>query len=328
MLDKFGVPKEIYNDYRYVDVGDLPTGFGPYEGLGVSKIYVRPFCVKELSLLHMGSNFGSTGIGHIIRAVDMAISCEADILTDGDFEYLMAWLRLNSYPKAPSLVRWTCRKLNVIESKGRAFYTKPDAFTMTERELKIKGLEYEICSATNNEIVHNVQTAIHTFDDDDLTMVYDDLDFPRVGTLVELNELLENSPEYGHHARTARWVREGDTIQDKMRILDEQPDLDMYFRIQECLKRYKHGITEKMKLRCRTCGNMVDHESAPNPMTFFADNSEKDILDIQYTLLAELKLQPNDDMPAKTLLYHHSCLAKDKQEEEERNRLRNAIKGK
>ena len=329
MLDKFGVPKEIYNDYRYVDVGDLPTGFGPYVGLGVKKVYVRSFCVKELSLLHMGSNLGSSGISHIIRAVDMAISCDVNILTDGDFEYMMAWLRLNSYPKAPSLVRWTCRKLNVIESEGRAFYTKPDAWSLSEREMALRGLEYEVCNASNNEIVHNVKMDILTFDDDDLTMEYDDLDFPRVDTLVELNELIQSRPEYEHHARMARWVKEGSTLQEKMDALDRAPDLDMYFRIQECIKRYQHGVVEKMKLRCRTCGNTVDHDSVPNPLTFFADNSEKDILDIQYTLLAELKLQPNDDMPAKTLLYHHSCLAKDKQEEEERNRLRNAMsKGK
>lgn len=325
MLDAHGVPKAIYNDYRYVDMGDLPTGFGPYRGQGVSKMYIRPFCVRELSLLTMGSSMGEQGVGHILRAVDMAISCDATILTDGDFEYIMAWLRLNSYPKAPSLVRWRCKRTNVIESDGRAFYTKPDAFLLSQRELKMRGLEYEVCNASNNEIVHNVKTVINTFDDDDLVMEYDDLDFPRMNTMVEMRTMLDEQPELEHHARMARWVRAGLTLRDKMAILENQEDFDMYSRIQECIKRYAHGIMEKMRLRCRTCGNEVDHTALPNMLTFFANNTEKDILDIQYTLLSELKLQPNDDMPAKTLLYHHSCLAKDKQAEEERRRLQNAV---
>jgi len=326
MSEAYGVPADVYNDYRYIDMGDLPTGFGPYEEHGIKKIYIRPFCVRELSLLTMGSSLGARGVGHILRAVDMAISCDVNILTDGDYEYVMAWLRLNSYPKAPSLVKWKCKKLNVIESKGRAFYTKPDAFQMTEKELKARGLEYEVCNADNNEIVHNVKTDIMTFDDDDLVMPYDDLDFPRINTMVELLQLLEDHPELEHHARIARWVKEGITLKEKMRIIEDQEDFEMYSRIQECIKRFKHGIQEDMHLRCRTCGNEIDYKAKPNLLTFFANNSEKDILDIQYTLLSELKLQPNDDMPAKTLLYHHSCLAKDKQAEEERKRLQNAVK--
>lgn len=327
MTDKFGVPREIYNDHRYVDIGDLPTGFGPYQTHGVSKLYARPFAVRELSLLHMGSHVTYNGIDHIIRAVDMSISCDARILTDGDFEYVMTWLRMNSYPKAPSLVRWECRKINMIESNGRAFYLGSDAETMTEREMKLKGLELEVCDTENNEIVHNAQTVVHTLDDDDIVMEYDDLDFPRISSLSELYALLDESPEQEYHARMARWVREGETLQDKMRILEEQTDFDMFMRIRECEERYKHGISEKLDLKCRTCGNRVNHVARPDPLTFFADNSEKDILDIQYTLLSELKLPPDDNMPAKTLLYHHSCLAKDKQAEEERNRLRKAAKG-
>lgn len=327
MLDKFGVPPEIYNDHRYVDIGDLPTGFGPYSHLGVSKLYARPFAVRELSLLHMGSRASHNGIDHIIRAVDMSISCDAHILTDGDFEYVMMWLRMNSYPKAPSLVRWECRKINMVESVGKAFYTGPDVDTMTKREMYIKGLELEVCDTENNEIVHNARTIVHTLEDDDLVVEYNDLDFPRVATLPEFLSLVEEQPEAEYHARMARWVKEGSTLAEKMRILEEQPDFDMYMRIKECEKRYKHGISEAMNLKCRVCDNRISHSARPDPLTFFADNSEKDILDIQYTLLSELKLPPDDNMPAKTLLYHHSCLAKDKQEEAERNRLRKAARG-
>lgn len=320
------IAPEIYNDYRYVDIGDLPTGFGPYAEHGIRQLYVRPFCVKELSLLYMGSSIEYRGITHIIRAVNMAISCDVDVLTDGDFEYVMAWLRMNSYPKAPSLVTWVCKKINVVRKDNRAFYTEPDAFMLNEHELAERGLEYETCEARNNEIVHNGQVIVHSFDDGDTALTHDDLDFPRVSTLAGYHTIKSERPDLEYHARIARWLKAGSTLEEKMEILLQSGSLDQYNRILKSMSRYKHGISEQLKLRCRTCGNTVEHTARPDPLTFFADNSEKDILDIQYTLQTEIGMQPNDDMPAKTLLYHHSCLAKDKQKEEETRRVRNAIR--
>lgn len=326
MTDRFGIPEEIYKDHRYVDIGDLPTGFAPYRDIGLSRIYLRPFCVRELSLLYTGSHVSYNGIQHILRAIDMVISCDVEVLTDGDLEYLMAWLRRSSYPKSPSLVRWICKKNNVIETEGRAFYRGPDAETLTERDMALKGLEVETCNAENNEIVHSVQMTVHTLDDDDLTIPYDNLDFPRVRTLPELHMLLEEQPEKEYEARMARWVKEGETLEEKMTLLSEMTLQDLA-NIEECQSRYKHGISESLNLRCRTCDNRVQHKARPNIMTFFADNSEKDLMDIQYSLLTELGLQPDDNMPSKTLLYHHSCLAKDKQEEAERARMKKAVQG-
>ena len=320
------ISEEIYNDHRFIDIGDLPTGFGPYTETGKFKrLMCRPFCVRELSLLYMGQKGGADGLEHVIRAVNMAVSCDVRHLTDGDFEYVMMWLRLNSYPQAPSLVTWICKRLTVIETEGRAFYTASDALKLSTQDLKLKGLVREVCNAENNEIVHNANTIIHTFEDDDIEMVYDDLDFPRISTLLEFHQLREESPELELTASMARWIKEGDTLKEKIVLFESAPDLNQYRRILECKVRYKHGISEDMKLRCRTCGNNVEHSATPDPLTFFADNSEQNILDIQYTLLSEFGLQPSDDMPAKTLLYHHSCLAKDKQAEEENRRLKQAV---
>lgn len=322
----YGVPAEIYRDHRYLDIGDLPTGFGPYRQHGFSKLYARPFVVRELSLLYAGSqSVSGTGLSHIVRAVDMAISCDASVLTDGDFEYVMAWLRLNSYPKAPSLVTWTCKKVNIVNIKDRAFQPDPSLFLLDDDRLRVRGMKHEVCDTENNEIVHNSDTIIHTLDDGDIVVAYDDLDFPRVATLVELSELVEEHPELRYEASIARWIKDGDTLKDKMRILNDAPNLDQFTRIQECTQRYKHGISETMGLRCRVCGNKLTHTARPDPTTFFADNSEQNILDMQYTLLSKFGLQPDDNMPAKTLLYHHSCYAKDRQAEQERINLAKAM---
>mgnify|MGYP006421224939 CR=1 FL=1 len=317
------VPKEIYEDHRYVNIGDLPTGFGPYQESGIDTIFVRPFTVRELNLLYVGANTEGNGLEHILRAVNMCLSCDVNILTDGDLEYVMAWLRQYSFPKTPSLVTWYCRKVNFVYSTNKAFYEhdQPDENTIVNL-----GLEREQCNKENNEIVHNAKMMVDTLDDDDLTMAYSDLDFPRVGTLTDYHTLLYEYPEDWYEAKVARWVREGNTLDEKIQALRKNNDPNQYKRILECMKRYHHGIHEKMKLRCRGCGNTMDRTLSPNITTFFASNSEQSILDMQYTLLSEFGLQPDDDMPSKTLLYHHSCLMRDKKDEEEKRKLQEAVR--
>ena len=316
------IKSEIYNDPRFIDIGDLPTGFAPYS---FKELFARPFTVKELTLLYQGSNSTYAGISHIIRAVNMAVSCDVNDLTDGDFEYVMAWLRLNSYPKAPNQVHWTCKR--AVVSEPDTDNLRPDYFDASETELKLKGLVRRHCNEKNVEIVHNAKMEIHTLDDADLIIPYEGLDFPRVATFNEFKRLIKEHPESEHEAKAARWIKEGKTLAEKIKLLNES-DIDLYEKILECQTRYYHGISESMTLKCRVCKNIVKHTSYPDVRTFFASNSEQNILDMQYTLLSELKMQPDDDMPAKTLLYHYSSLAKDKQEEQERENLRKAVRKK
>ncbi len=307
--------KHIYEDPRYVDIGDLPTGFFPYSDL--SKIYARPFVVRELALLHLGSR--TKNLEHIIRAVNMAISCDASTLTDGDFEFIMAWLRLSSFPESPLLVTWHCRKNNLVYSDDKRFYKK-DPRTVSQATMLIEGLEHELCGTENKTIVHQATTEIEAFDADLEPLDDPEIDYARIGTLVARNTYVKENPGTEHIADVARWVKGGSTFKEKLAILNES-DIGLYERIDVVRKRYLHGIFESMELRCRTCENRLSHTSGIDYSTFFADNTDQDLLDIQYTLMERFGLQPDDDMPAKTLLYHHSCYVKDLKAEEERRRI-------
>ena len=319
------IPQDIYNDARYVDIGDLPTGFSPYD---FKELYARPFTVKELVLLYQGGDKTTTNIGRVIRAVNMAISCDVQQLTDGDFEYVLAWLRLFSYPAAPNQVHWTCKNQIVVE-KEQHLNVKFDAENMSRTDLEIHNYEKIVCNTKNVEIVHNAEVVIDALDDDDEIIPYEDVDFPRVKTLAEYQEFVDKNPEQKYEATVARWIKAGNSLKEKMKLLENgSVSIQMYRHILECMKRYKHGISEKMVLKCRVCKNRIEYSAKPEITTFFAANSEQNILDMQYTLLSELKMQPDDDMPAKTLLYHYSSLAKDKQEEKERDNIRKAMRKK
>lgn len=314
------IDSNIYEDPRYLDIGDLPSGFLPYRNSGLTQIYIRPFVVRELSLLHMGAKASRNKLSHIIRAVNMTISCDVSQLTDGDFEFILAWLRLRSFPESPLLVTWNCRKNNVVYKEDRRFY-QGAIETLTEREMKLQNLEWEQCDTENKTIVHQSSTQLTAFDDDLETLSDPELDYSRINTLQDYHNFIEEQPHMLEIGRAARWIKHGTSFTDKLEYLMSSPDLSLLERIEKARKTYKHGIFEHMKMRCRVCVADVEHSADPDYTTFFADNTEQNILDIQYTLLGALKMQPDDDMPSKTLLYHYSCYVKDKKEEEERRRV-------
>ncbi len=298
-------------DPRFVDLGDLPSGFFIYPE--VKPIYIRPFSISELSLLHRGR--ATANISHILRAMDLVVSCDIYDLTDGDIEFIAAWLRLNSYPETPLLVTWTCNKTNVVHKHDKSFYT---GVVTTVLNMKLKGLEHEVCDTENKEIVRNNRTIIHSLEDDfsELPQLegYPTIDFPRARTLVELEDFLEETPTHRDILNTARWIKEGTTLKDKYGILTDS-DNKLFFHIKEVQEKYKIGISEEMLLSCRACTNTLPHKTRINLLTYFADNTQTSLLNIKYKLMTSMGVHVDDSMSSKEFLYLYSCILKDEQEE-------------
>jgi len=299
-------------DPRFVDIGDLPTGFAPYE---FKSLFLREFELAELKLLYVGMHSKVKPVDHIIRAIQLCANQDVRQLTDGDFEFVLAWLRLHSYPKAPLLVNWTCRQINLVYKSDRTFYTGEK---LSDRDMALKGIEWETCNTNNVEIVNQYRTPVVALDDNKLHIEDPDIDFPRVATLPDFHAHIEEFPHEKHMAECCRWVKRGNSFRAKLIYLMSRPDNDLYERILEARKTYHHGIMEVMKLRCRVCDHRWEHTTTPRLLTFFADNTEEDIFKIQYSMLAEFGLQPDMSMPAKMFLFNYSSLAKDKQDAAER----------
>lgn len=298
-------------DSRFVDIGDLPTGFSPYP---FKKLFLRQFTVGELQLLHFGMRSSVSPYSHIIRAVQMTCSEDITNLTDGDFEYVMAWQRLHSFPKVPLQVSWKCHNHVMVNDETKGFIA--DLKTADIKSAYMRGYKISTCGFNNVEIVNAAQTIVHTLDDNNLHLPYDDLDFPRVATLSDSYDYILENPHMRHMAEVARWIKRGTTFAAKLRFLMLQDSMDTYERILEVRDKYNHGISEKMTLRCNQCNNRLPHESKPRMLTFFADNSEQDIFNISYNLLSQFGMQPDMNMPAKIFLFHHSTMVKDRQEAE------------
>lgn len=293
---------------QFVHIGNVLTNYEPYD---FNEIMVREFNVSELKLIHLSMHSRSRPIMHLLRAIQFCCSVDVMKLTDGDFEFIMAYIRKMSYPSAPLLVHWDCNKVNVVKKTDRTFYTGPK---LTEREMELQGYEYEKCDTKNVEIVNQHRQELILLDDDNFTVTEEGVDFAYVGTLPDYYDYVEEHPEDELLAKCARWVREGDTFAEKLEILSNQPDLELFERIQFCMKKYEHGVVNSMNLRCRVCDDRWSHTTRPDWMSFFADNSEDDIYRIIYTLASEFGVNYDPNSPAKLLLHQYSSLAKDKQD--------------
>lgn len=300
-------------DPRYVDIGDLLTGFAPYE---FKNIYMRQFVLEDLNLLHTGMSARIRPYSHIVRAVQMACSVDVTQLTDGDFEYVMAWLRKHSYPDFPMIATYTCKNLVVL---------RPDnsiAFDVALKDADAQGFRVGHCDGENKELVKSTRIRVKTLDDDDLLIKDPDIDFPRVGTLTDYYDVLSEKPHLRYIGALARWVKRGKDFNAKLLYLMSQPDMSLFERIEDHQKRYYHGITEAMSLVCGQCGHKMEHESRPRLLSFFADNSEQDIYNMSYNMLTHLGAQPDMKMPAKLFFYHHSTFITDKREADKQAQAR------
>lgn len=309
--------QDYYSDARFKLIGDLPSGFFLYDW---KELYIRPFSVKELPLLSLGAHSRYNGVSHLLRAVDITITQSVLDLTDGDFEFIIAWLRKYSFPSTPLIVKWHCIN-NVWMFKNRRIWDQETP--PTKKQISDNEMFEGPCDTNNVEIVHNSQMRITSLDDD---WRNDDpeLDLPRMRTYSDYYEHVQEQPHYRLMGMVARYVRAGETYRDKLAIVEN--DMDLYDRAYTLMEKSKHGIYESMTLKCRSCDNKVPHTALPNYRTFFPESNEQEIADVQYNLMTQFHTPPNDNMSSLTLFYHHSCLVRDKKEEEQRRQTAKSAK--
>lgn len=296
-------------DARYMDIGDLPTGGVTYD---FDRIFMRQFILEELPLLHHGMTSKTRPHQHIIRAVQLACSVDINQLTDGDFCYVMAWLRRSSFPEFPVQARYTCNHMVYVNENNKI------GFDVTAKTAYKRGFWLQPCGHVQSELVKNTQVKVHTLEDDDLVIQHPDIDFARVQTLTDYYEHVDEDPRMKYVGSVARWVKRGTTYKAKLAYLMAQPDMKLFEEIERHMKKYFHGITEVVKLRCGQCNNVKSHESNPSLLTFFADNTDKDIYNMCYNLMSQFGASPDMKLPVRMFLYHHSTLAADRREAEQK----------
>lgn len=250
----------LNQDPRYTSIGNLPSNYVPYS---YTDLMIRPLTVHEMKLI---SKAGVTrDEEYLMRAVDLCISEDIMDLTQGDYYYVLMWLRINSSPKTPYAVTWKCPDSfyqNVVSGE----IIKNDKTRWVPDETQVKDYKVVKCDTSNTELIHMTTLEILQFPDE-VEPLGPEFDFPRVGIIKEVRELMED-PELQMLLPAVQWVR-GATVKDRLAFLEKQPDTDILMEALALEHTLVHGIKETCTLHCRTC--RAEHPFTINlePLSFF-----------------------------------------------------------
>ena len=120
---------------------DLPSLQTPYD---IREIFMQPVTVPVLSMLHAAHVNASLSL--LIDAVDQCVSVDCRSLTPEDFNFVMYWVRDNSYPKTPQRIPYKTRYNNEITINLLFTNLKITELNMTRaeylRDWKSKGIVF------------------------------------------------------------------------------------------------------------------------------------------------------------------------------------------
>lgn len=252
------------------DASNLPSRTLPYP---VKNFTLEPFRPRQLTLLSKSVRFNDMqpaidAIGQRLTNIDVMD------LTVGDFFYIFTWLRINSLPRNPVTAYWDCVGTMFREQNGERTFTEDQIVLLTENWKNADDaakqmlddptkllLDGYVCGHANYQKLE--------FDDFELIMLDEDqkldprLDYPRVRTLAEY-ERLRNDPDYGMMANAVQWIRGPQTLNERIEMLFDQEDMELFELASEAARDIDHGIRQVVTKHCSVC-------NTPHTMRFVVD---------------------------------------------------------
>lgn len=141
---------------RHVPI-DLPSKCVLYPDIDPSNVYVRPFALPELDKIRVAQQTGK--LRAMVQAIDNTLNINAFDLTIGDFNRIMYWHRISSYPKRPLSIGWSCNDESHIALASKA--VKSDV-QLEEGEVYPDDLANQT-EEEEDEILHARATLKNTF---------------------------------------------------------------------------------------------------------------------------------------------------------------------
>lgn len=240
------------------DSSNLPSRGIPY---AVKSIEVSPFRPKHLP--YISEAIFMENSAPLIEAVGQVMDFDVKQLTDGDFYYILTWLRFNSRD-LPIFAEWDCGGI-VFERKDNGqiltmedidnMWAQWDAAKGTEAEehmedpAKIEMIELDCDQYNKQDVVFEDFTTKQM----DETPIDPLLDYPRVAHLVEYLEL-------GQEKRNkkiigpVRYIRAGRTLHEKLNGALESTDMELFDKASRAHFTYDHGIIQRVNKACTRCG--------------------------------------------------------------------------
>jgi hypothetical protein len=233
----------------------LPSRFHFYE---FKDLYIRPFKLKHIAKLEQAAN--EQRMLPLVEAVSTVIYTThpnyptvAFDLTHEDFNFVLYWLRINSFTKSNFLHDDLCENeehLNKVERGILAPETLIIKQIVTKSELKVHELE------------NAPDTSVYQFSEDSALKNYC-FNTPKMRDFIDMTEhpILQDRTKFKDFLYMARRAihiqsKEGYTsVEDRIRLIEnESPDLFMQLiEYEKILGGY--GLEDLIKITCKECGH-------------------------------------------------------------------------
>lgn len=204
-------------------------------------------------------------------------------LTVGDFWFLMYWHRINSYPKNPFIVNWTC----VSDEHLELIRQNKQEIKSLEQEMMLKRSDLQTVELEEKSLLEQIGRIHHEFGVSATLM--------RMGDYVRIIEMEEENDAARAHNVTAGKTLEkvtvpykasdfllarhasnlstkhGLTLADRMAALHTLADFSLWPQLDKLVTLGDHGVVEKYHVGCKVCGAKAEVEVALDALTFLPE---------------------------------------------------------
>lgn len=255
------------------DVNDLPSGGIPY---ALKSIDVQPFRPRHMP--YISEAILAENNGPLIEAVGMVMDFDVNQLTDGDFYYILTWLRFHSRD-IPIYATWDCEGTLFRRKDTGAVYSIDDIDEMVVQWEKAKGTEAEATMEDPQKIEFEDIPCTHSnriptkFEDFHIMRMSDvplddRLDYPRVRHMVEFMDLVREN-RFTKVIGPVRYIKDGFNLRAKLEIVDELEDMSLFDAASRAHFDYEHGVLQRITKKCEVCGTTHDFNVTIDAQSFF-----------------------------------------------------------
>jgi hypothetical protein len=284
----FDAPQSKAYTPSFSSTSKAPAGYYSMKQILASKfifypfddLHIRPFNTDEILLINYAAN--SDSLRPLKQAINAAIyeDINCGMMTHQDVKQLMAWLRLNSYPKSEFTYEAVC--------------------TDKDHQLKVVENELPVESLINNVVARDSDFEINYVNSDKAIEIsnyikneYDIELFPSSFDMhIELTELTDEyaevdnqgnyvmeslTPEHRHNLYIATFAKYlspmyGETLKAKCEFFSALKLPAQFLKdIMLYQKETYHSIQENLTTTCGGCGATIVTNVTFDPLSFFPD---------------------------------------------------------
>jgi hypothetical protein len=275
-------------DPRYTQVF-LPSGFVfyPFKTLGVT--YLRGVHQAKINRASQEATMRP-----IVEAISATLGdgVSAFDLTPPDFFFLMYWHRVNSMPKNPQMIQYTCTNADHVRRTGLPAedpeHLPPETLelsaimdntSLNQRELKdVDWTQWEAMMSQYDLGAERMSDILDFIDLRETAQQEEEapLDFGEIGVDAGTNEPpseteKENTEEIEWLAARAGYLNRGpgrDTLTERCDVIRDMPADDI-FALESYMKAISnYGVLEHATIKCKDCGALHRVKISVNALTF------------------------------------------------------------